>query len=300
MTGTEKLKPIVIGKSKEPRCFRGKESLPIIYRNNLSSWMTTEIFTEFLQKLNRKMITENRKIAFIIDNCSSHPSIPLSNVKLIFLPPNTTSRLQAMDMGVIHSIKSNYRLKIARKLLVLLETEPNPTVKDIDLYDALIMLKTSWDEVSAETIKNCFIKSGLSFANNESEIEELENESDESIWNELSDRLGLEDIDFEDYVNFDNDIAVEDENIDETIAENELVIEELIDMDQLEDEEIETECEAPVKLNDALNAISQLRKYITQFNGLEKCHDLVNSLENNFFDYRFKSIKQTKITDYFH
>ncbi len=32
MTGTEKLNPIVIGKSKEPRCFRGKESLPIIYR----------------------------------------------------------------------------------------------------------------------------------------------------------------------------------------------------------------------------------------------------------------------------
>jgi hypothetical protein len=190
--------------------------------------MTTEIFTEFLQKLNRKMITENRKIAFTIDNCSSHPSIPLSNVKLIFLPPNTTSRLQAMDMGVIHSIKSNYRLKIARKLLVLLETEPNPTVKDIDLYDALIMLKSSRDEVSAETVKNYFIKSGLSFINNESEIEELENEGDESIWNELSDRLGLEDIDFEDYVNFDNKIAVEDENIDKTIAENEFVIEELI------------------------------------------------------------------------
>ncbi len=31
-----------------------------------------------------------------------------------------------------------------------------------------------------------------------------------------------------------------------------------VDIDQFEDEEIETECEAPVELSDALNAISQL------------------------------------------
>ncbi len=66
--------------------------------------MTSEIFTEFLQNLNKKMKQNDRKIALIIDNCSAHPSIPLSNVKLIYLPPNATSRLQAMDMGVIHTL----------------------------------------------------------------------------------------------------------------------------------------------------------------------------------------------------
>ncbi len=186
MTGSEKLKLLVIGRAKPPHCFRGKESIPIIYRNNLSSWMTTEIFTEFLHNLNKRMIKENRKIALILDNCSSHPFLLLSNVKLIFLPPNTTSRLQAMDMRIIHSIKSNYRLKLARKLLALLDPKSNPTVKDIDLYDALIMLEDSWDEVSIETIKNCFVKSGLKFTNTDLEIDENESESYDYIWNELS------------------------------------------------------------------------------------------------------------------
>jgi hypothetical protein len=92
-TGTEKLKPLAIGRSHKPRCFRGHKSIPVIYRNNQTSWMTSVIFTEFVTKLNRDILKQNRKILLIIDNCPSHPFIALSNVKLIFLPPNTTSRL---------------------------------------------------------------------------------------------------------------------------------------------------------------------------------------------------------------
>jgi len=139
MTGTEKLKPIVIGRAREPRCFRGKKSLPVIYKNNNTSWMKSDIFSEFLKKLNKEMLSQNRKIALILDNCSSHPVMTLSNIKFIFLPPNATSVLQPMDMGVIHAIKCLYRVKVARKLLA----KPNPTPKDIDLYDAFIMLKQS-------------------------------------------------------------------------------------------------------------------------------------------------------------
>jgi hypothetical protein len=46
-----------------------------------------------------------------------------------------------MDMGVIHAIKCLYRVKEARKLLVLIETKPNPTPKGFDLFDALKMFK---------------------------------------------------------------------------------------------------------------------------------------------------------------
>jgi hypothetical protein len=38
-----------------------------------------------------------------------------------------------MDLAIIHSIKSNYRLKLAQKLLALLDSKSNPTVKHIDL-----------------------------------------------------------------------------------------------------------------------------------------------------------------------
>lgn len=84
MTESEKLKPIVIGKAKEPRCFRGKHSLPMIYRNNAALWITSAIFKEYLNNLNKRMIEGERKISLIINNCSSHPSMCLSNVKLVF------------------------------------------------------------------------------------------------------------------------------------------------------------------------------------------------------------------------
>jgi hypothetical protein len=73
----------MIGRAKQPLCFRGKQSIPIIYWINLSSWMTTEIFTEFLHNLNERMIKENSKIALTLDNCCSHPFLPLSNISML-------------------------------------------------------------------------------------------------------------------------------------------------------------------------------------------------------------------------
>ncbi len=66
-----------------------------------------------------------------------------------------------MDMGVIHALKCKYRVKLAKKFLAILEINPKPKVKDMDLYEALLMLKQSWDKVSEQTFKNCFVKSGL-------------------------------------------------------------------------------------------------------------------------------------------
>jgi hypothetical protein len=111
-------------------------------------------------------------------------------------------------------------LKLARKLLALLEKKPNPTVIGVDLYDALIMLINAWNEVSSETIRNCFIEYGLRFTENEiigtEEVDD--NEYDYSVLHQLTERMGLQDSGFEDFVNFDNDIAVNDE---ENITENE-------------------------------------------------------------------------------
>lgn len=46
--GSEKLEPIFIGKSKNPRCFQKKDpqARGFYYRNNKKAWMTTELFEE--------------------------------------------------------------------------------------------------------------------------------------------------------------------------------------------------------------------------------------------------------------
>ncbi|GBN15874.1 Tigger transposable element-derived protein 4 [Araneus ventricosus] len=47
MTGHQKLKPLVIGRSKNLRCFKGAKSLEVDYDFNKKSWMMSEICEKF-------------------------------------------------------------------------------------------------------------------------------------------------------------------------------------------------------------------------------------------------------------
>lgn len=66
--------------------------------------MNSEIMIEFLGRLNRRMRKEHREIILFLDYAGCYPvSLQgmFSSIKIVFLPPNTTSRLQALDAGII-------------------------------------------------------------------------------------------------------------------------------------------------------------------------------------------------------
>jgi hypothetical protein len=106
----EKLKPLVIGKSRAPRCFKNikTESLPVHYYHNKKAWMNSSIYEDYLKKLNRQMRLQKRNILLFVDNAPSHPEVQLSNVAVKFLPPNTTSYTQPMDQGIIQATKLKF------------------------------------------------------------------------------------------------------------------------------------------------------------------------------------------------
>lgn len=58
--GSEKLKPLVIGKAMKPRCFKGVKSFPTDYRANKKAWMTTELFNNWLLTVNGDMKRRKR------------------------------------------------------------------------------------------------------------------------------------------------------------------------------------------------------------------------------------------------
>lgn len=106
MSGTEKRKLLVIGKSKNPRCFKNIKQLPVTYKANKSAWMTSQIFEEEVRKWDAEL--KSRKILLLVDNCPAHPIISnLRNIELAFFPANTTSILQPMDQSVIKSLKGS-------------------------------------------------------------------------------------------------------------------------------------------------------------------------------------------------
>lgn len=72
MSGTEKLPLLVIGKSAQPCCFKNIKSLPTLYKSNKKAWMTSELFVEWVRKLDLDMTCKKRSIAIIVDNCPAH------------------------------------------------------------------------------------------------------------------------------------------------------------------------------------------------------------------------------------
>jgi len=83
-TGSHKLRPLVIGKSLNPRCFKNfnKSALPVIYQANKKAWMRSDIFVEWIQHLDYYFRTMGRKILLLVDNAGSHfnPKVCENNV----------------------------------------------------------------------------------------------------------------------------------------------------------------------------------------------------------------------------
>ena len=61
MDGLDKLRPFVIGKSANLRCFRGIKKLPVTYKSNKNSWMTATLFQEWLEWFNDRLRKQRKK-----------------------------------------------------------------------------------------------------------------------------------------------------------------------------------------------------------------------------------------------
>lgn len=169
----EKLPLLVIGKSKNPRCFKNIKSLPCQYKAQQKAWMDGDIFWNWVKQLDRKFLTEGRNVALIVDNCPAHPEVlDLQSINLIFLPPNTTSMTQPMDQGVIRSLKAKYRRKVVQKYIMAVDSKKD--LPKFTVLDAMMMLTQSWNEVSENTIVNCFNKAGISSQSQSDAVQDMD------------------------------------------------------------------------------------------------------------------------------
>lgn len=71
-TGSEKLPLLVIGKLKNPRCFKNIQSLPTKYKNNSRAWMTSILFEEEFKEWDEKLRIENRFVLAVVDKENLH------------------------------------------------------------------------------------------------------------------------------------------------------------------------------------------------------------------------------------
>lgn len=296
MSGTEKLPLFLIGKSKRPRCFKGIKTLPVKYQNNKKAWMTSELFADWLKKVNADMRAQKRKIIMFVDNCTAHNNMPkLDYVQLLYLPTNTTSKLQPMDQGIINNFKVYYRKEVVQYVLKSIEENKSP---EINILQAMRFARKAWFSVSKTTISNCFKKAGFKVTN-VSEPESVQEELEicpewDRMFATCRNNLNEQQATFQDFVSMDDNVLISEElNDDDIVA--------MYSSLDTEEEEEEGDCEeTPVKISkrEAMEALETLHKYF----------EMSNIDNSNIFDQIYSIEKQvlatnnqvqTNITDYF-
>lgn len=162
--GSEKLPLLFIGKAQCPRDLKGRDmsELGVEYTNSKKAWMNSAVFLRWLHTLDMRMQREKRHILLLVDNVSSHvrPLKLLTNVRLEYLPANTTSVLQPLDQGIILCIKRGFQhRKVNNSVQRYLQGLPQ---ERIGVFTALRWAKMAWDSVQPDTIRNCWAHAGIS------------------------------------------------------------------------------------------------------------------------------------------
>lgn len=219
MSGTEKVKLLFIGKSKQPRALRHVKNMPVDWTANTKAWMTKDLFNAWLLQFDRQMSKQKRKVLLFLDNCSSHMKPPqLEAVELAYFPPNATSVLQPIDQGVVHSVKAAYRTRLVERLLFDMSSSRE---SKIDVRFPVEVLASIWQQLKADVIKNCFRKAGFlrnsGTASEEScDVDEPSGPDDEpSVWPRIREAFGAES--FSDFVSFDDCVVDNEELTDEDL-----------------------------------------------------------------------------------
>ncbi|XP_037352821.1 tigger transposable element-derived protein 4 [Talpa occidentalis] len=167
MDGSEKLPLLVIGKNRNPHCFKGIKSLPVYYEANGMAWMTSAVFEQWMRQLDEKFQAQQRRVVIFVDSFPAHPEVKnLKSIELAFFPSCLSSKFIAMKQGVIKNLKIKYRRCLIKKFLSSVEGSREFT---FSLLDAIDTLHLCWRAVTTETIVKSFEEAGFKFQKGESD-----------------------------------------------------------------------------------------------------------------------------------
>uniref|UniRef100_A0A3Q3GU97 DDE-1 domain-containing protein n=1 Tax=Kryptolebias marmoratus TaxID=37003 RepID=A0A3Q3GU97_KRYMA len=172
--GDMKLKALLVYHSENPRALKNiaKASLPVVWNTNPKAWVTLALYQDwfyhhFIPEVERYCQDKNIPfhILLLLDNAPGHPPFLDDfhpNVKVVFMPPNTTSLLQPMDQGVIGTFKKYYLHHTFHQALKATEGESGMSLcnfwKSFTIYDAIKNIDASWRELTNSTMNGVWKK----------------------------------------------------------------------------------------------------------------------------------------------
>nr|XP_045593587.1 tigger transposable element-derived protein 7-like [Procambarus clarkii] len=186
--GSHRTKSAIVGKSKNPRALKNlMNKLPVVYYSSKTAWFTGDIFVDWFKNHFCKEVRDFQikkcgvrrndvKALLLVDNAPAHVGLDKltshdGRIKCMALPPNTTSLIQPMDMGVIYAMKRLYKREMNKEIMVVFESDEDKrqgtdsrgqaTLERYQKYsikEGIYNWAKVWDEVQESTLRNCWKK----------------------------------------------------------------------------------------------------------------------------------------------
>ena len=215
------------------------------------------------------------------DSAACHPETAhagLKNIKLVFLPKNTTSRLQPLDAGIIRNFKHKYRKLLVRCVVSRIDEGKTASqiIEGVHVLKAITWLQTAWKSVVPETIKHCFKKCGFNVGNTSVVNEEIHTEFQE-LFAQISDENAIEE-----YIDFETvtpEPAVNTQNVDWRQESRERSIAEVIHLEDVASSVNESGDEADEP--DEGKITLTVSEALESLNGVKNCTEVHGDNEMN-------------------
>uniref|UniRef100_A0A2I3HU94 Tigger transposable element derived 6 n=1 Tax=Nomascus leucogenys TaxID=61853 RepID=A0A2I3HU94_NOMLE len=299
-SGTEKMRPLIVGMSASPHCLKNIHFLPCDYRANQWAWMTRDLFNEWLMQVDARMKTAERRILLLIDNCSAHNMLPcLERIQVGYLSSNCTAVLQPLNLGIIHTMKVLYRSHLLKQIILKLNSSEDQ--EEVDIKQAIDMIAAAWWSVKPSTVVKCWQKAGIipvEFA--ECDTESAPSEPDittEKLWHTVAIATGVpNEVNFQDFVTADDDLIISQ---DTDIIQDMVAGENTSEAGSEDEGEVSLPEQPKVTITEAISSVQKLRQF------LSTCVDVPDAIFgqlNGIDEYLMKRVTQTlvdsKITDF--
>ncbi|XP_058035898.1 histone-lysine N-methyltransferase SETD2 isoform X1 [Ahaetulla prasina] len=203
-----KLKPFVIHKSEDPYVFQ-KDTIPVHYQSDRKIWMTHILFESWLMTYFVPQVKDYCsqmripfKILLIFGSAPGRPS-NLDNlqadVKVVYLPKNTSPLLHPMDQGAIAAFKAYYLREVLTEAVTAMEKSRVSLNEFWSRYDILRCMEkivVAWQAVGATCMQGIWEKCLKRFADLVKNFEGFDPDEDLDKTNQnilaLSQSLGLQ------------------------------------------------------------------------------------------------------------
>ena len=252
----------------------------------------------------------------VIQNICSHNLLII--IKICFLRPNTTSKLQPLDLGIIQNFKVHYRRFLLRYVLSKIDEceTASEVANSVNILIAIRWVAQAWENVKEETICKCFRRAGV--LNSTMDVVSCEIEEDPfADIDESADLQGLmNDIlptnvscSVQEYVNGDDNVPIchdmDDDSWEETFMSQLGHDHDIDEQEQEQDKEDDMQAESVVPtpnittFKDAIIALEDVQNFLENRGHASISMTHVGPAIDAVVSVQIKSMRQHTLQEYF-